>query len=225
MRQEARRRHDLLTREACGPGTETHVSLQICFSSRHYPTVVVDKGIELMLEREDGKDGGLQSYFKSKLRIEKSKAAQSLMSNIFPKSARIFLWSSWNSNPQLRVSEKLRIHKDMRKRLDEILNGLVDLFEMILMRDNDNLDQLQVCRKWILFAVRPLSPQELYFAIQFAFDDSCDGYWNEDDLDLGQMKAFFRSSSKGLEELTGGKNLTPVHPRVRAGFLAGQVME
>lgn len=210
--------------ELCELAAEKQVLLQICFSSRHYPTVLVRKGIELTLEGEEGQAGDIQVYIRSKLRVGKSKAAQSLMSDIFDKSSRIFLWvvlvlDILNAESQGGAGSI----KNMRRRLNDIPKGLEDLFEMILARDSDNLDQLRVCLKWILFAARPLKPPELYFAVQFALDDECDGYWDEDDIDLDQMKTFVRSSSKGLAELTRGKNpnVQFIHESVR-DFLLGK---
>jgi hypothetical protein len=40
--------------DLCDRATEIQVRLQICFSSRYYPTVVIQKGIEITLEDEVG---------------------------------------------------------------------------------------------------------------------------------------------------------------------------
>lgn len=93
----------------------------------------------------------------------------------------------------------------IRERLKEIPPGLTELFEIILTRDRENLEKLQVCLKWILFATRPLKPQELYFAVQLGLDKECSGFWDQEDVDLEQIKTFVRSSSKGLAEVTRNK--------------------
>ena len=183
--------------ELCNRAREAQVRLQICFSSRHYPTVVIQKGIEVTLEDEIGHTEDIEHYIKSKLRLGKSKQAESLQSEILEKSSSIFLWAVLvldilNSEyPDRSVSIK-----KIRERLKEIPPKLTDLFEMILMRDGENLERLQVCLKWILFATRPLKPQELYFAIQLGLDKECLSYWDQEDVDLDQIKTFVRSSSK-----------------------------
>ena len=211
--------------DLCTIATEAEILLQICFSSRHYPTVQINNGIELTLEIEDGQAADIQSYIRAKLRVGKSKAAQTLMSDIFDKSSRIFLWV-------VLVLDILNVEypshagsvSKMKRRLNDIPEGLAELFEMILTRDGDNLKQLQACLKWILFATRPLEPKELFFAVRFATEkDDFDGHWNEDDDDSSEMKTFVRNASKGLAEITRGKkpNVQFIHESVR-DFLLGR---
>jgi hypothetical protein len=78
--------------ELCDRAREAQVRLQICFSSRHYPTIVIQKGIEVTLEDEIGHTEDIEQYIKSKLRLGKIKQAESLRSEILEKSSNIFLW-------------------------------------------------------------------------------------------------------------------------------------
>jgi ankyrin repeat protein len=210
--------------ELCDRAREARVRLQICFSSRHYPTVVIQKGVEVTLEDEIGHRKDIEHYIKSKLRLGKSKQAESLRCEILEKSSSIFLWvvlvlDILNSEyPDSSVSIK-----KIRGRLKEIPPKLTDLFEMILARDGENLERLQACLKWILFATRPLKPQELYFAIQLSLDKECSTCWDQEDVDLDQIKTFVRSSSKGLAEVTRNKasEVQFIHESVR-DFLLGK---
>ncbi|PQE27704.1 NB-ARC and Ankyrin domain protein [Rutstroemia sp. NJR-2017a WRK4] len=207
----------------------SQVQLQICFSSRHYPTVTIQKGVEIILEDEIGHGEDIEKYIRSKLRLGKSKPAESkqaelLRSEILEKSSRIFLWvvlvlDILNSEyPNTSISIK-----KMHKRLKEIPPKLADLFEMILTRDEENIEQLHTCLKLILFTNRPLKPQELYFAIQLNLNKECSGYWDQEDVDLHQIKGFLRSSSKGLAEVTRNKvsEVQFIHESVR-DFLLGK---
>ncbi|KAL5324994.1 hypothetical protein ACEPPN_006116 [Leptodophora sp. 'Broadleaf-Isolate-01'] len=210
--------------ELCDRARETQVRLQICFSSRHYPTIVIQKGTEVTLEDETGHTEDIEQYIKSKLRLGKSKQAESLRSEILEKSSSIFLWvvlvldilNSEYPNSSISI-------KKIRERLKEIPPKLSDLFEMILTRDGENLERLQVCLKWILFATRPLKPQELYFAIQLGLDKECSSCWDQEDVELDQIKTFVRSSSKGLAEVTRNKasEVQFIHESVR-DFLLGK---
>ncbi|KAK2609803.1 hypothetical protein N8I77_003283 [Diaporthe amygdali] len=207
--------------ELCVCAAEAGVQVQICFSSRYYPTVVVNKGIEVSLEAEIGHTEDIQKYVKSRLKLNsKSNHAEALRSEIFEKSSGIFLWVVLVID-MLNKDQSISIQKK-RERLKEMPPKLNDLFQMILTRDGDNLEQLQLCLKWILFASRPLQPQELYFAIQFGSDKDCSGSWDQADLDLDDMKAFVRSSSKGLAEVTRNtaSNVQFIHESVR-DFLLG----
>ncbi|KAL2072869.1 hypothetical protein VTL71DRAFT_12212 [Oculimacula yallundae] len=210
--------------ELCDHAGDSNVRLQICLSSRHYPAIMIQKGIEVILEHELGHTQDIEQYLKSKLRLGKSKSAESLRSEILEKSSSIFLWvvlvldilNSEYPNGSGSI-------KKIRDRLSEIPPKLTDLFELILARDGQNLDELQICLKWILFASRPLKPQELYFAIQIHVDKECSGCWDKEDVDLDQIKAYVRSSSKGLAEVTRNKasEVQFIHESVR-DFLLGR---
>ncbi|TGO14098.1 hypothetical protein BTUL_0058g00230 [Botrytis tulipae] len=210
--------------ELCELAEVSQVSLQICFSSRHYPTIVIQKGMELTLEDEIGHMDDIQNYIKSKLRLGKSKQAEALRSEILQKSSGIFLWvvlvlDILNSE---YTSGSISIKK-ISERLNEIPPGLNDLFEMILKRDGENLEELQLCLKLILFTNRPLKPHELYFATQIGIDEDCTGFWDQEDVNIDQMKLFVRSSSKGLAEVTKNKasDVQFIHESVR-DFLLGR---
>lgn len=205
----------------CDCAAEAKVRVQVCFSSRYYPSVVVKKGIEVNLEDETGHTEDIKKYIKSRLRLNsKSKHAESLRSEILNKSSGIFLWVVLVVdilNNDTSVSNQKR-----RERLKEIPPKLSDLFQMILARDGDDLEQLQLCLKWVLFATRPLKPQELYFAIQLGSDKECSGLWDQEDLDLDDIKTFVRSCSKGLAEVTRNKasEVQFIHESVRDFLLS-----
>lgn len=107
--------------------------------------------------------------------------------------------------------------KQMGRRLQEIPKELGDLFKMILQRDGENPEALQLCLKWILFAERPMKLQELYFAVQFGLDEEdCSGAWNRDSLDLDAMEASVKVWSKGLAEIKGRASVVQfIHESVR----------
>ncbi|KAM3065727.1 hypothetical protein ACMFMG_010047 [Clarireedia jacksonii] len=208
----------------CDCARNSEVRLQVCFSSRHYPTIVIQKGIEIILENQIGHTEDIEQYIKSKLRLGKSKAAEELRSQILKKSSNIFLWvvlvlDILNSEyPDNSISLK-----KIRERLNQIPRKLSELFEMILRRDERNPEQLQLCLKLVLFAARPLKPAELYFAVQLGLDKESFGHWDRDDIDPEQMNTFVRSSSKGLAEVTRNKasEIQFIHESVR-DFLLGK---
>jgi hypothetical protein len=144
------------------------------------------------------------------------KKVETLRSEILEKSSCIFLWVVLVIDILNSEHRNGSASTKIRERLKEIPPGLTELFEMILTRDRENLEKLQVCLKWILFATRPFKPQELYFAVQLSLDKDCSGFWDQEDVDLEQMKTFVRSSSKGLAE-QGLRS--PIHPRVCSRLL------
>ncbi|KAK4111839.1 ankyrin, partial [Canariomyces notabilis] len=206
----------------CDLAQEENIHLLICFSSRHYPHIEIRKGISVTLEDEAGHEEDLKYYVKSKLRLRRSKAAESLQSEILEQSAGTFLWVVLVIDILNSEYPGKRIDK-MRERLKEIPQKLADLFELIITRDGENPVLLQLCLQWILFATRPLKPQELYFAVHFGLDKGFSGFWDPQDVDLDEIKTFVRHSSKGLAEVTRNKaaEVQFIHESVR-DFLRGR---
>ncbi|KLU92202.1 hypothetical protein MAPG_11148 [Magnaporthiopsis poae ATCC 64411] len=220
--------------ELCEHAMESRVSLRICFSSRHYPTVVIQKGAELILEDEEGHKDDIEQFIKSRLRLGdlgKTARAAALRDEIRDKSSGIFLWVVLvvgilnQAYPNTTASARASIN-NLRKRLQDIPPGLHELFEMILTRDGKNLNQLHLCLKWVLFAARPLKPPELYFAIQLGVDKNNSSHWDREDIGEEQLRTFVRSSSKGLAEVTRNKasEVQFIHESVR-DFLLGRYGE
>lgn len=118
----------------------------------------------------------------------------------------------------------------LQGRLDSIPPGLDKQFEIILTRDKEDLDELRICLKCILFAIRPLKPQELYVAIQIRLcvSESRDPGLSEMEYPKGFLMADLRryvdSSSKGLAEIRSEKQPTVqfIHESV-LDFLFGKI--
>ena len=216
--------------ELCDHARVAQAQLRICFSSRHYPAVVIGKGIEVTLEAESGHTDDIKHYIRSKLRLGKAKHAETLRSEILEKSRGIFLWvvlvlDILNAEyPNSSVSIN-----GIRRRLKQIPPGLNELFELVLTRDGTNLEQLHICLKWILFAARPLRAEELYSAVQLGLDPESPSDLAEEEIDLDQIKAFVGISSKGLAQAVATEGwwspeVQFIHESVR-DFLLGRYRE
>ncbi|KAK5652462.1 hypothetical protein OQA88_10506 [Cercophora sp. LCS_1] len=213
--------------ELCAKDTTRKGHLQICLSSRHYPDIAIGKGIEVILERSRGHAEDLKKYIQSKLRLGNSEAARLLGNAILERSSLIFLWvvlviDILNSAYAFTPVER------MRELLDEIPSELANLFEMILRRDDNGMDPLRSCFRCILFASRPLSPKELYSAINFCLyeNDSSPAPWEGFGKEKveANMARFVRETSKGLAEIVkvkGRREVQFIHESVR-DFLLGK---
>ena len=195
---------------------DANTRLHICFSSRHYPTIIIRRGFEVILEDEQEHAADITRYIKSKLRLDNTKLAEDLRSDILEKSAGIFLWVALVIQILNREYSRGRVNA-LRDRLKDIPPGLDELFEMILTRDCENMQELQLCIQWVLFAVRPLKPQELYFAVHFGAGQSIPISWDIYSISLNDINRFVQSSSKGLAEVSKSKKPTVqfIHESVR----------
>ncbi|KAL2850311.1 ankyrin repeat-containing domain protein [Aspergillus pseudoustus] len=140
-------------------------ALHICFSSRHYPHITFNQGLEMVLERQAGHDGDLKSYINNKLSYIRDKQIEDVKTGIFQKASGIFLWVVLVVDILRKAYDHGRMNA-VRRRLNEVPPKLSDLFKDMLMRDNENIQDLFICLQWILFSKRPLSPHELFLAIQ-----------------------------------------------------------
>ncbi|KAE8378078.1 ankyrin repeat-containing domain protein [Aspergillus bertholletiae] len=183
-------------------------SLHICFASRHYPHITFNRGLELILENQEGHDRDLSHYINSKLAGIRHPTIEDVKLEILAKASSIFLWAVLAIDILRREYDRGRMTA-LRRRLKEIPQDLTRLFQDILTRDQDNMADSFVCLQWIVFARRPLTPDELYFAIQSYDKDVLMEV--ETPADPSVVKRFILSCSKGLAEITRSRS----HPTVQ----------
>lgn len=138
--------------------------LRICFSSRHYPNITTMNATQLVLERQVDHSQDLKTYLEGKLKAKPSKLIHEIKAEILEKACGVFLWVVLVVQILNTEYDHGYIHA-MRKRLSEIPTRLNELFTDILTRDTQSIQQLVACLQWLLFASRPLVPQELYHAV------------------------------------------------------------
>ncbi|PYI25984.1 hypothetical protein BP00DRAFT_440335 [Aspergillus indologenus CBS 114.80] len=202
--------------------TLSQIKLHVCFSSRQYPFLTVENGIELILHDQNGHGEDIARYLRSELKIGRSKQADLIRTEISGKASGIFLWTVLVVQILNREFERGRLHA-LRKRLSEIPNELGELFKDILTRDNANMDELLLCIQWVLFSKRPLGREELYFAILSGQPDDLTDAWDPNDITLEDMERFILATSKGLIETTKSRHATVqfIHESVRDFLLRG----
>ncbi|KAJ5113677.1 hypothetical protein N7456_002211 [Penicillium angulare] len=179
------------------------IPFRVCFSSRHYPYISIQGGIKLTLESETGHTRDLEAYITNRLRIQDPFLFQELKSKLLEKAAGVFMWVILVVD--ILNKEWHRGGLALRKRLAELPSGLSELFRDILRRDTDNMDQLLLCIRWIMFAERPLQPDEFRHALwsNLAARGLVDNQIPTISPQLrGNNAAFIISSSKGLAEIT-----------------------
>ncbi|RYP58420.1 hypothetical protein DL769_008959 [Monosporascus sp. CRB-8-3] len=185
----------------------SNIRFQVCFSSRHYPHFITAHGLQLVLEDQEGHNQDIANYIDSKLRIGHSTAAEEIKAELQAKASNVFLWVVLVVDILNREYDSGRIHA-LPKRLREIPAGLHDLFRDILTRDTRDRDELILCIQWVLYAKRPLRPEEIYFAILAEKDPEFSAPWNRGLTTFAIIRRFIVDSSRGLAGITESK--TPV---------------
>ncbi|KAJ9654991.1 hypothetical protein H2198_006036 [Neophaeococcomyces mojaviensis] len=171
---------------------------RICLSSRHYPSITISKGMSLFLEDQAGHAADIQKYVRNKLNVDASSMA-GLCTEIERKSGQIFLWA-------VLVIPILNTMHDNGGTLDALLTllstlpeELHDLFKNVMFRDQTNIAETVMLYQWVLFALRPLSPNELYAAVRFG---SITLAHSTAIPDHGVVSRYMLNCSRGLVECT-----------------------
>ncbi|KAK8102552.1 hypothetical protein PG984_015698 [Apiospora sp. TS-2023a] len=189
---------------------------KVCFSSRHYPHITINKKIELVLEEHEGHGEDISLYVASELNIGQSKLADEIRQTIQTKSSGIFMWVVLVVQILNKEYDSGNVHK-LRRRLKEIPEDLHDLFRDILTRDARNGKELVLCLQWVLFAKDPLKPKELYFAVLSGADSEALKDYTVEDLSDSDVDRYILNCSKGLIETTKSRSCTAqfIHESVR----------
>ncbi|KAH7141002.1 hypothetical protein EDB81DRAFT_588597, partial [Dactylonectria macrodidyma] len=186
---------------------------QVCFSSRHYPEIGIKTTLQLVLENEQDHTEDIRLYIDSQLNIGNSLQAEEIKAEILRKSSSIFLWAFLVIPMLNKEYDRGRI-KGLKRRLNEIPIGLHDLFIDILKRDCKNMEELCLCVQLILFAKRPLKPEELRAAATLVTEDEPE---EAGSVTPEELRKFILDASKGLAEITKSKKPTVqfIHESVR----------
>lgn len=196
-------------------GTKFHV----CFASRHYPHITIERSENLVLEDQDGHKADIFSYIKKKLKISNKALKGEMSKQIEDRASGVFLWVVLVVS--ILNDECSRGNVQMiRNRLKEIPTGLTDLIQDILARDKPT-KYLVPLLQWILFSRRPLTPEELFLALQSIESETIRDSHAPEALARDNIDKFILNTSKGLAEMTKGKKpkVQFIHELVRTHFL------
>jgi hypothetical protein len=180
-------------------GAKTH--LNICLSSRHYPTISVGKKLELIVEEENGHDQDIVKYVQCKLRIRNME----IESQLLRKAAHVFMWV-------VIVTEMLNQAYDigkiraMKEKLSDVPSDLDEVFWTLLGKDDLNSQDKQetiLMLQWVLFSGRLLRPEELFFAV-LAGTETDLGAWDRLNDTPKVIRRFITNTSRGLIEVRKG---------------------
>ncbi|KAK7908763.1 hypothetical protein PG985_016066 [Apiospora marii] len=191
--------------------------LRVCFSSRHYPHISVPKGgHSIVLEESQEHDEDICRYIDHTLRIDDEDLSATIRAELIKKASGVFMWVVLVVPILNKTFDAGGKHK-LQERLRQIPGDLNELFRDMLTRDESDAPSLLLCIQWVLFAKRPLTPKELYFAIISGMDPESLAQCHSDKITNDDFTKFTLDKSKGLTELT--KSTPPtiqfIHESVR----------
>ncbi|KAH6984491.1 hypothetical protein BKA56DRAFT_581078 [Ilyonectria sp. MPI-CAGE-AT-0026] len=194
----------------------------VCFSSRHYPFADISFGLKLALDDHQGHINDLHKYVQGKLETGSEERAE-IKREILRKAKGIFMWVVLVVEILNKEYRRGRIFA-VQKRLHELPSQLSDVFKDIMTRDDEYMDELLLCIRWLLYAKRPLTVPEFYFALAAGLAPEPEnlGEWDRDSTSGDYMRRYVTSSSKGLALVTRSKPETVqfIHESVRDFLIA-----
>ncbi|GAB1206390.1 hypothetical protein APSETT445_005075 [Aspergillus pseudonomiae] len=181
-------------RQIKGNVSGKQLSLRFCLSRRYYKYVDPRPGELLELDRLKEHQLDIERYVGQTLRFTNSR----IRKQICAKSAGVFLWVKLVVDSLNDDFDKGNVH-DVQTRLEKIPQGLDNLYTELLGRDNRPSEELILFFQLILFSSRPLTQEELYFALFFRKIALVKRDTSHTD---GIFKMYILDVSKGLVEVT-----------------------
>jgi hypothetical protein len=199
------------------------IEFKICLASRLYPHISLRRVLELILHEREGHKQDIVSYIRAELRSDLTSYTKQIRHDLQRRSSGIFMWVVLVVSILNQLYDSGASREERRLRLQEIPDDLQTLLRDILTRDTRDKDQLAFCIEWVLFATYPLSPEELYYAIQAGQQLARSSEWDEDDMTYEKICRFILNCSKGLVEVTVADypKTQFIHESVRDLFLQG----
>ncbi|KIW85537.1 hypothetical protein Z517_00929 [Fonsecaea pedrosoi CBS 271.37] len=189
---------ELLSTEA----KKSDVTLRICLSRRHHPPLRITKCMELIVENHCDHREDIATYIKTKL----AKRDDEIEAEIERKADGIFMWVvlviKLLNKASLKVQGK---RKAMREALEKIPGELEEVFGILFNKDDEDMAETVLMLQWVLFAQRPLKPEELYSAIETGDE----GLLSQSGVvDHDSIQQSIEHLSKGLVEIRRGDTTT-----------------
>lgn len=173
----------------------------ICLSSRHYPRISRYQHREICLDKLEEHMQDIHLYLRSNLDFCSETAKSRLHASLVEKSSGTFTWVV------LVISELRRAYDsgERESALFDVLNtmpqGLENLWRDILSSESGTTSQeLSTILRWVSISERPLTLQELFFAVQANLGRLQTNYREIEEFDIDFMKLRITQDSRGLVE-------------------------
>ncbi|RSL38004.1 hypothetical protein CEP53_015273, partial [Fusarium sp. AF-6] len=205
-----------LLREILSSGSQFH----ICFTCRHYPILDLNDAFEVCVEDENRKD--IATFVQDRLSSFRERTSPTIPDLIMKRADGVFLWA------RLVVKQVLDLELEGSglKHIEAVIRSVPQELNALYRQLIQNMSPVSLkLIQWICFAIRPLSLDELRWAMLIDADcphrslSKCQaaGDYASDD---GQMKRRVQTPSRGLVEATSdAKVIQFIHQSVQDFFI------
>ncbi|KAJ4175645.1 hypothetical protein NW767_015718, partial [Fusarium falciforme] len=193
---------------------------RICFTCRHYPILDLDGVFEVCVEKENRKD--ISTFVQDKLSSIRGPTSSTIRDLVTNRANGVFMWAWLMVKQVLDLERKGAGLKKIEAEIRSVPQELDTLYrKLIRAMSPDSLKLMQ----WICFATRPLSLDELRWALVIEADcphqslyecQSAGDYTSDDE----RMQRRVQTLSRGLAEVTSdGKVVQFIHQSVKDFFV------
>lgn len=228
--------------EVCQSALSLGLDLNICLSSRHYPTISVDYCPEIVVERANQPD--IATYVHARFGvIQKSEKdmVNKLVSEIIERSCGVFLWAVLVSDLLLQGLETGQPIDILQQRLSRVPSDMKDLYGTLCssLKPEERDFSIRLFQ-WVLLA-DPMSVDDVVLAVLLSREWTWEsltswGYSDDQPPPTERLKRYIKNASRGLieykprnegDDLDGQKQTSVqfIHETVREFFLTGRGLE
>ncbi|KAJ4359070.1 hypothetical protein N0V85_009482 [Neurospora sp. IMI 360204] len=175
---------------------------------------------EFVVETMNGHDKDIATYVHDNL----TKSNRDIEKEVLDKASGIFMWVVLVVTMMNKAYDEGKVEA-MQQKLREVPKDLDELFATILGKDNPDKKETILMLQWVLFAERPLRPEELYYATLAGTSVTNLGPWDQSQLTADDIQRRITYSSKGLIEVPNNYTVQFIHESVKDFLLRNQRLQ
>ncbi|KAJ4100681.1 hypothetical protein NW761_003667 [Fusarium oxysporum] len=201
--------------------SSTGSQFHICFTCRHYPILDQTCQFEICLEEENRQD--ISTYVRAQLSVSYELTASMIPDLITKHAQGVFIWAHLVVDQILDLDNRGAGLREIKDEIYSIPPDLDDLYNDLIRNMDESPASLKLIQ-WICFSVRPLSLDELRWAMIVDADcpyKSLQECKNARDYisDSDRMKRRVQTLSRGLIEVTSDAKVVQfIHQSVKDFF-------
>jgi hypothetical protein len=183
---------------------EKNIRLNVCVSSRHYPTITIPRCPEIIVE--DGNTEDIEKYIKARMAaLQEDEFVLEMQAEIISKANGIFLWVVIVVQVLLTEWDNGGTVKEMNKTLHKVPGQLSQLFASLFttLKDEERGPAV-ILFQLVLVSLRTWTPVQLCCAVTFAqrpYQSLKEWHDTQGSLNEFQCTRKIRNLSRGLIEV------------------------
>ncbi|KAK1770374.1 vegetative incompatibility protein HET-E-1 [Phialemonium atrogriseum] len=140
----------------------TSFQFRICFTCRHYPILKWNCAIEICLEHENTQD--ISAYVQARLSASRRLTVSAIPAIVTERASGVFMWAPLAVDQGLDLDNEGERLEKIEKKVNSIPPELDSLYHEFVQGMDERPASLKLIQ-WICFALRPLSLDELRWAM------------------------------------------------------------